>query len=71
MGQILLAGKEAEEGAAFLGDVVADGAEEHGVARFERVEDGARGDRAFDFERDFAGDLSESAEMRGKDDLDH
>src|ERR1700683_2045231 len=58
-------------GAALWGDVVADGALQHGVAGFERVEDRAHGDEAFDFECDFAGDLRERAEMRGENYLDH
>lgn len=69
--QIFLAGEEAEEWAALLRDVVADGALQDGVAGFEGVEDGADRDGAFDFERDFAGDLGECAEVRGEDDLDH
>jgi hypothetical protein len=71
VGKIFLAGEEAEEGAALLGDVVADCALQHGIAGFEGVEDGADRDGAFDFERDFSWDLRECAQMRGKDDMDH
>jgi len=69
VGEIFLAGEEAEEGATLLRDVVADGALQDRIAGFEGVEDGADRDGAFDFERDFAGDLGESAEVRWKDDL--
>jgi hypothetical protein len=69
--QIFLAGEKAEEGAALLGDVVANGTLQDRVSGFEGVEDGADRDGAFDFERDFAWDLGECAEVRGEDDLDH
>ena len=56
VGDIFGAGKKAEEGAALEGDVIADGAAEHGVGGFEGVEGGTKSDRAFDVEGDFAAD---------------
>jgi len=38
--EIFGAGEETEEGAAFLGDVIANGAAEHGVGGFEGIEGG-------------------------------
>jgi hypothetical protein len=54
-----LAGEEAHEGAALEGNVIADGASEHGAADFERVEDRALCCWALDFEFDFALDAGE------------
>lgn len=71
VGKIFGAGKEAKEGAALEGDVVADGAAEHGVLGFEGVEDGALGDGARDFKTDFGADAGEGAEMGGESDADH
>jgi hypothetical protein len=64
-------GEEAKERAALLGDMVANGAAEHGVGGFEGVESGAEGDGRLDVEFDFAGDFGEIAEMRRKDDANH
>jgi len=52
--KILRAREEAEEGAAFERDVIADSAAEHGIGGFERVEDGAERNGARDVEKDFA-----------------
>ena len=71
VGEVFAAGEEAEEGAAFLGDVVANSAAEHWVTGFENVESGAEGDGSGDVEFDFAGDFGEIAEMRGKNDTNH
>jgi len=70
VGDVLLAHEEAQEGAALLGVVVADGSAECGVSGFEGVDDSALGDGAFDFEGDFAGYLREGSEMRGEIDAD-
>ena len=71
MGEIFLAGKEAQEGTAVLGIVVADGSAEHGVAGFEGVEDRAQCRLALDFELHLAVDLGEGAEMLREKDSDH
>ena len=71
MGEVFLAGKEADEGAALFGGLVADGATEHGIFCFEGIEDGALGDGGFDVEVDFPVDAREGAEMLGEDDSDH
>ena len=70
VGNIFLAREEAQEGAALERVVIADGAAEHGVARFESVEDGAEGDRWFDFYQYILIDVRECAQMGGEDDLD-
>ena len=66
MGEVLLTGEEAQEGAALLGVVVADGAAQHGIAGFERVQHRALRDRALDFERHLAADVRQSSEMEGR-----
>jgi hypothetical protein len=65
------AGEKAEEGAALEGDVIADGAAEHGVGGLESVEGGTKSDRALHVEGDFAADVGEGAKVRGKYDADH
>ena len=50
MRQVLLAGEEAQEGAAFVGDLIANGPAEHGIAGFEGVEEGANCDGRSDSE---------------------
>ena len=71
VGEILLAGVEADEVAPLAGGVVADGAAEHGVAGFEGVEDGAQRDGSGDVELHFAGDAGEGFQVVGDDDADH
>ena len=43
VGEVFAAGEETDEGAALLGDVVAEGAGEHGVTSFQCVEDSRAG----------------------------
>ena len=69
--EVLFAGEEADEGAALLRRVVADGAAEDGVAGLERVEDRRDGDGRGDVEMHLAVDLGERAEMLGQRDADH
>jgi hypothetical protein len=64
-------GEEAKEGTALLGEMVANGAAEHGVGGFESVQRRAEGDGRLDVEFDFAVDFGEIAEMRRKDDANH
>ena len=63
--------EEPDEGAALLGDLVADGAAEHRIAGFEGVEDAALGRGPLDFELDLAFDAGEGAQVEGDDDADH
>ena len=70
-GEILGAREEAQEGAALEGDMIADSAAQHGILRFQGVEDGALGNGAANFQADFSGDLRESAEMGWQSDADH
>src|SRR5579864_25738 len=71
MGQVLFAGKEAQEGAALQSGVVTDGSAEHGVAGLEGVEGRLQGDRPFDVESNLAANVSQRAKVRGEDDADH
>lgn len=70
MGEVLFAGKEAEEGSALLGGVVADGSAEHGVGGFDGVEDGALGCGSFDLNAHLALDTGQSTKVRGEEDPD-
>src|SRR5688572_3469829 len=58
-GQILLAGEEPQERAAFLGGVIADRPAQHRMAGFERIEDRAQGHRALDLKLDVTLDTSQ------------
>src|SRR4051812_46185452 len=71
VGEVLLAGEEAQEGAALLGDVVADRPPQHRIAGFERVEDGALGHGSLDLELDVSIDAGEDPQMRRQHDADH
>ena len=71
IGEILLTGVEADEVAALTSGVVADGAAEHRVAGFQRVEDGSQRDGGGDVELHLAGDLGESFQVVGDDNADH
>ena len=66
MGQIFLAGEEAQERPALLGDVIADGTAQHGIAGFECIEDRALRDRTYDFEFDLAADVSQRSKVLRK-----
>ena len=71
MRPVFFAYEEAQEGAALVGGVVADGAAEHGVTGFERVECGAEGDGGGDVECGFvAGEAGEAAKVQGEFDAD-
>lgn len=63
MGNVFFAGEEAQERAALLGDVVADGAAEHGITGFEGIQNGAGRDLACNVQLNVTFDLSESAQM--------
>ncbi len=49
----------------FWRDVVADGSAQHGIARLERVEDGALGNRTCNLELHLAFDLRQFLKMEG------
>jgi hypothetical protein len=68
--EVFLAGEVADEGAALQAVVIADGAAEHGVAGFERVEDCGDGDRSRDLKRNFRADTGEITQVRGQHDAD-
>src|ERR1035441_9945652 len=71
MRQVLLAGEEAQERPALLGDVVADGAAQHWVTGFERVKDRALRDSALDFDLHLAANVRQRPQMCRQYDSDH
>ena len=71
MSQVLFAGEEAQEGAALLRVVVADGSAQHGIAGLKRIQHRTLRDRALDFERPLAVDVRQGSEMEGEDYADH
>jgi len=54
-----------------MGDLVTDGAAQHWIPGFKRIEDGTLRHRTLDFEFYFASCLGEGPEMSGKNDSDH
>jgi hypothetical protein len=71
VGDIFGAGEEAQEGAALQGVMVANGAAQHGVGRFESVQDRAECRRTLDRKGDLAGNMSEGPEMVRKYNANH
>jgi len=71
VGEVQLAGEEAQERAALLRDLIADGATQHGIAGFERVEHRALRDRTFDFERYLGAGVGQGSEVGWEDEADH
>lgn len=71
VGEILLAGEEADQGSPLFGGLITDGAAEHGIFGFESVEDGALGDWAGDIKLDLAADVGQGSKVLGEDDSDH
>lgn len=68
--EVFLAGEVAYERSALEGIVIADGAAEHRVPRFERIEGGANGRRRGDFERDLSAHARQIAKVGGQHDTD-
>ena len=71
VGKILLAGEEAQESAALLRVMVADGTAQHGIVGLEGVEHGALRDWARNLDRYLAADVRQGAEMWREYDADH
>src|SRR5689334_14374936 len=71
MREVLLAGEEPDEGPALAGDLVADGALEHRVGRFQRVQHGAAGGRPVHRERDLAVQPRQGAQVGREHHPDH
>jgi hypothetical protein len=71
MREVFFASEKAEKRAALKRLVIADGAAQHGEARFEGSEHGRNRDRGRNFEFNVAGDASEVAEMGRKNDANH
>ena len=71
MGQILLAGIEANKVAALVRDMVAHRPAEHRIANLQRAQDRMQSHRRLDFELNFAGDLCQDAQVIRNDNADH
>jgi hypothetical protein len=71
VGQILLAGEEAQEWSTLLRDLVANRPAQHRKACLERVEDRSQRDRAVELKFYFAADVRERSEMLRDYDSDH
>jgi len=69
--KIFLASKKPNEGPSALCDVVANGAAQHGVARFESIEHGCLGCEAHDIEMDGSGHFRELAQVSRHLDENH
>lgn len=70
VGQVRLAGEEADEGAALECAVIPDRPAEHGISRFDGVENGAMSDWSRNLECEFAINMGERAEMEWEADAD-
>lgn len=68
VGKILLAGEETQEGAALPSNLIADGAAEHGIAKFERIQRGSLRGRTFDLDLDLAAHARQRSQMLREDD---
>jgi len=71
MGQILLAGEEAQEWPALLRDMVPDGASKHGIASLERVKNRTLRGWTLDVELHFAVDARQRPQMCRQLNADH
>jgi len=71
MGQIFLAGEEAQERPALLRDLIANRPAQHRIADLERVEDRSQRDRAVELKFYFAADVRQRSEMLRNYDSDH
>ena len=71
MRDVVPGGEEADEGSAFEGGLVAEGAEEGGVLFLQGSEDGGDGDRRWDAEREVTRRVGKCGKRRGEGDLSH
>jgi hypothetical protein len=60
MGEVFSTGKEADESAALSAEGVTHSTAQHGVKGFERIDDGACGDRTRHLEFNFTTDVGEA-----------
>src|SRR5262249_54652567 len=70
VGEVFATSEKTKKGAALLRDVIANGAGEHRVGGFERVQHGALRGRRVHFQLQFAADAGERAQMRRQHDAD-
>ena len=68
---VLFTREKSYERTALFGDVIANGAAESWVARFEGIENRAQRHRRCDLDRDFAAHLRERPQMRWKHHSNH
>jgi hypothetical protein len=66
MGEVFLTSEESQKGPAFLCDVIADGATQHGISRLKRIQHGALGYFALDLNGDFSANLRKVAQVKWK-----
>jgi hypothetical protein len=71
VGEVLFAGEEADEGAALLRDVIANGSAQYRIAYLEGVEDRALGNRAGNVELHLALDFCQLLKVEWERDSDH
>jgi hypothetical protein len=71
MGQILLAGEEAQERPTLLRNLVADRPAQHRIAGLERVEDRPQRDRAVELKFYFAANVRQRSQMLREDNANH
>jgi hypothetical protein len=66
VGQILLASKKAQERTPLFRDVIADCTLQHGIRRFDSVENGALRHRTLHLNLDLVSDMGQRSKMLGK-----
>ena len=69
--EVVFASEEPDEWTPLPGEVIADCAAQHRVARFERIEDASLRHPSGDIEDGFAGDVRQTAQMRRQNDANH
>lgn len=71
MGEIFLAGEEAQKSTPLLRDLIADRAPQHGIARLQCIEHRALRDRSLDLELHLTADVRQRAKVLWKFDSNH
>lgn len=64
--EVFFAREKAQKWTPFERVVIADGADEHGIARLDRIKDGTNGNGRCNLERNLGADLGEIAQVVGK-----
>ena len=71
MRDVFAAGEEPDEWPALLRAVITDGAMQHRISAFERVDDFSRGGHSIDIQLHFIADAGECAQMMWEYNADH